>query len=110
MAAAIQVPVHAALVAHRERGRPLPEVLDLEAHRAPGVHERRRFANQAFTVSHWRSSGTPVMQAFGAWQRNAASGCAPYVTASASTPAFFAICKSCEVSPTISNSPAGRPK
>src|SRR3990172_4108570 len=45
--AAVEIAVRAAAVPHHERGRRLAEILDLEAHAAPGVDERPRGADEA---------------------------------------------------------------
>src|SRR5688500_13026420 len=99
MPAAVEVAVHHAVLAHHERGRRLAEVLDLEAHAAALLGQRAGVADQAWVFSHSSNALTLSMQPSGSQARKPSSACAPYVTASASTPAARAISRSCDVSP-----------
>src|SRR5258706_3383885 len=75
--AAIEVGMHRAPVADRDRGRRLAEVFHLEAHAAPRIGERRGGADQPCVASHSRSSATLATQSRGAQARKPCSGCAP---------------------------------
>src|SRR5258708_294715 len=56
--AAVEVSMHRAVVTDRECGSRLAEVFDLEAHAAPRIDERLRWADHACRFSHWLSSAT----------------------------------------------------
>src|SRR5512146_302681 len=56
VAAAVQVAPHRARKPHHEGRRGLAEVIDLEAHAAADLHQRRGIANQPYFVSHRASS------------------------------------------------------
>src|SRR5438552_2833979 len=75
--AAVEIGLYSAAVAYRERGRVLPEVLDLEAHAASRIGERARGADQALRSSHSPSAVTLDTQPRGPQARSAGSGCAP---------------------------------
>src|SRR2546426_3756127 len=63
--AAVEIGMHPAPVADGEGGRRLAEILDLEAHAAPRIGQRLRWADQPCCVSHRSSSGTLATQARG---------------------------------------------
>src|SRR5438874_5702752 len=63
--AAVEIGIHPAPVADGEGRRRLAEVFDLEAHAAPRIGQRLRWADQPCCVSHRSSSGTLATQARG---------------------------------------------
>src|SRR5262249_6764174 len=99
MRAAVEVTVHFSRLAHDESLRGLAEIFHLEARAAAGIDELSRGADQAFWFSHAFSSFIEATHPFGSHVRSELSGCAPYVTATASTSADRAISRSWEVSP-----------
>src|SRR5258708_9698560 len=101
MRAAVHVGAGPAVEAHREALLLAVFLAQLEANAPRALGERRRFADQPFVASHRCSSDTVAQRARAGRVASRPASCAPYDTATASTPALAASSTSCVVSPTM---------
>src|SRR5215470_1342917 len=104
--APVDVRVNPAFVPDRERRLGSIRPGQLEPHAVATVDERgARAHHYAFAASHRASSPVEPTSASGASAASRDGSWAPYPTATAATPAFIAISRSCEVSPIITARP-----